>query len=342
MKYERWLDRGRYPDWMLRVIVRIVLQRGLRAGYARGPERLTRAKQALLRKFRRSPIAIQTQEANLQHYEVDSRFFNLTLGPWLKYSCCYWSDGVDSLGTAENEMLTLTCQRADLEDGMKVLDLGCGWGSLTRWIAQHYPNCTVTAFSNSKSQGEFIRQRCAQDGLGNVQVITGNVADTVLDTTFDRVLSIEMFEHMKNYQLLLARIASLLNPGGKLFVHHFSHREFLYEFNAQDPTDFMARRYFAGGTMPSDDMLLHFQDDLRVRDHWRVRGTHYARTLHAWLDNLYARRAEIKSIFAERYSKETVDTAFTHWRLFFLICEETFALNDGEDYLVTHMLLEKP
>jgi cyclopropane-fatty-acyl-phospholipid synthase len=342
MNYDRILDQGRYPDWLLRTIVRVVLYRGLRTGYSRGIERLARAKQALLRKFRRGPIAIHTQDANLQHYEVESQFFNLTLGPWLKYSCCHWPAGADNLAAAEIEMLKLTCQRADIEDGMKVLDLGCGWGSLTRWIAKNYPDCSVTALSNSKTQGDFIRQQCARDKLSNVKVITANVAETDFETSFDRVLSIEMFEHMKNYQALLARIASWLNPGGKLFVHHFSHREFLYEFNAQDPTDFMARRYFAGGTMPSDDMLLHFQDDLRVREHWRVSGAQYARTLRAWLDNLYAHRSEIEAIFTQRYGPNQVKQAFNHWRLFFLICEETFALKQGTEYLVTHMLLDKP
>jgi cyclopropane-fatty-acyl-phospholipid synthase len=340
--HERWLNSGRYPDWVLRLFVRAVLNRGLRAGYARGAERLASAKQAVLRKFRRGPIAINTQDANLQHYEVDSRFFELTLGPWLKYSCCYWPEGVDDLADAEREMLALTCTRAGLEDGMRVLDLGCGWGSLTRWIAEHYPRSHVTALSNSETQGEFIRQRCQQSGLSNVEVLTANVTDAQFESTFDRVLSIEMFEHMKNYQALLANISTWLSDDGRLFLHHFSHREFLYEFHASDPDDFMARRYFAGGTMPSDDLLLHFQDDLRVSRHWRVSGLHYARTLRAWLDNLYAQRDEIETAFAETYGPEHVHDAITHWRLFFLICEETFALHAGDEYFVTHVLLDKP
>lgn len=342
IRQKRWLDNGRYPDWFLRLVVRVVLNRGLRAGYARGVERLASAKQAMLRKFRRGPIATHTQDANIQHYEVDSRFFELALGPWLKYSCCYWPEGVNDLATAEREMLSLTCKRAGVEDGMRVLDLGCGWGSLTRWIAEQYPNSHVTAISNSQTQGEFIRQRCEQSGFSNVEVLTANVAEAQFDPQFDRVLSIEMFEHMKNYQALLAKIATWLTDGGQLFVHHFSHREFLYEFNANDPGDFMARHYFAGGTMPSDDLLLHFQQDLRVRRHWRVSGLHYARTLRAWLDNLYAQRERIESAFAQAYGPEHVNSAFTHWRLFFLICEETWALKRGEEYLVTHMLLQKP
>jgi cyclopropane-fatty-acyl-phospholipid synthase len=339
---ESWLQSGRYPDWILRPIVRSVLQRGLRVGYGSGVERLANAKRAMLRKFQRGPIAIHTQDANIQHYEVDSRFFELVLGPWLKYSCCYWSEGINDLAAAEREMLSLTCKRAGIQDGMRVLDLGCGWGSLTRWIAEHYPNTHLTAISNSRTQGEYIRQRCDESGLSNVKVLTENVVEAEFEPVFDCILSIEMFEHMKNYQALLAKIATWLSPGGKLFVHHFSHREFLYEFHANDPNDFMARRYFAGGTMPSDDLLLHFQDDLRVRDHWRVSGLHYARTLRTWLDNLYAQREAIQSAFSDTYGPSEVQDVFRHWRLFFLICEETFGLNDGEEYLVTHMLLEKP
>lgn len=342
MSYERWLDRGAIPDRILRVLVRSVLVRGLNAGYSRGVEKVGRAKQAMLRKFRRGPIAVRPEDANAQHYEVDSRFFELTLGPRLKYSCCYWPDGVEDLASAEQAMLALTCQRADLRDGMRVLDLGCGWGSLTVWIAQHYPNCQITALSNSQTQGQFIQSKCAPAGLSNVRTLTGNVAEIEFEQQFDRVLSIEMFEHMKNYRALLARIASWLEPGGKLFVHHFSHREFLYEFHADDPNDFMGRRYFAGGTMPSDDLLLHFQNDLRVVNHWRVTGTHYARTLRAWLENLYAKRKKVEALFSEMYGPDQVRHAFTHWRLFFLICEETWAMRGGEEYLVTHVLLEKP
>lgn len=342
MFYERWLEHGLYPDWLIRILVRRVLENGLQSRYARGPERLANVKRALLRKFIRSPIAIHTQDANLQHYEVDSRFFTLTLGPWLKYSCCLWEQGVQDLESAEREMLALTCERAGVEDGMHILDLGCGWGSLTRWIATNYPNSKVTAVSNSRTQGKFIRQQCAGTGLTNVEVLTADIAEIELENAYDRIISIEMFEHMKNYRTLLSKIASWLIQGGQLFVHHFSHREFLYEFDAADPNDFMARRYFAGGTMPSDDLLLYFQDDLRVRYHWRVSGTHYARTLRAWLDNLYTHRAAVEATFSESYSSEDVQRAFTHWRLFFLICEQTFALRNGQEYLITHMLLEKP
>jgi cyclopropane-fatty-acyl-phospholipid synthase len=339
--YMRLLQTNRVPDWLVRAVLRRSLARTLRQRYRASLEERAAQKRALLANLRQSPIAIHTPVPNQQHYEVPSEFFQLVLGKRLKYSCCYWPDAATTLDRAEESMLRLTCERARLQDGMEVLDLGSGWGSLSLWIAEQYPSCRVLAVSNSRTQRDFVEAQGRQRGLANVQAITADVAEFETRRRFDRVLSIEMFEHMKNYERLMDSIASWLKPRGKLFVHIFSHREFAYEFDADNPQDWMAQTFFTGGTMPSDDLLLHFQRDLRLVDHWWMDGTHYARTLRAWLGRLDRNARQVRRVLAEAYGSENETRWLANWRLFFLVCSEVWDLGGGREYLVSHYLFEK-
>jgi cyclopropane-fatty-acyl-phospholipid synthase len=296
-----------------------------------------------LETLRRSPIAIHTADANDQHYELPPAFFQEVLGRHLKYSSAYWPPDAGSLDEAEAAMLTLTCARAEFQDGQRILELGCGWGSLTLWMAERYPSAQVTAVSNSAPQREFILARARERGLGNLQVLTADMnvfAPPARD--YDRVVSVEMFEHMRNYEELLKRIASWLAPGGKLFVHIFTHRDHAYPFEARHATDWMARNFFTGGVMPSDHTLLYFQRDLQVQCHWRVNGRHYEATANTWLQRLDAGKAAVLALFRDAYGAEEAPRRFVQWRVFFMACAELFGSGAGERWFVSHYLFTRP
>lgn len=338
------LERDRLPDWLIRFGIRRLLRQRLREEDKGGPEAQQAHFMRLVAELRQSPVAIATREANQQHYELPCEFFELVLGRHLKYSSCWFEPGVESLDAAEAAMLALTCERACLRDGDEILELGCGWGSLTLWMAEHYPNARITAVSNSRTQKQFIDARAAERGLRNVEVLTrdANVLEFPAGQRFDRVVSVEMFEHMRNYATLLERIAGWMRPGATLFVHIFTHARYAYPFEVRDDSDWMARYFFTGGLMPSDHLLAYFQDHVRLREHWRVSGTHYQRTADAWLANMDRNRARIMPVLAATYGAAEARRWWVYWRVFFMSCSELFGYAGGREWLVSHYLFERP
>ncbi len=334
---ERLLEKGYLPDAVLRAGIRWQLQNRLKK-----VERA--AEQGFQRKWieqlKQSPIAVMTDEANEQHYEVPSDFFCQVLGRHMKYSSGNWAVQDADLDASEEAMLRLTMQRAEIRDGQQILELGCGWGSLSLEMARQYPKAQITAVSNSRTQKEWIDRIAQSEGLTNLQIVTANINDFQPGKVFDRVVSVEMFEHLRNYETLFARIAGWLKPEGKMFVHIFCHREYSYPFDP-DSSSWMATYFFSGGIMPSENLFRNFDKDLKVTKTWKVSGLHYHRTCEAWLKRADARKESILEIFTHTYGADQAFKWFHYWRIFFLACSELFRFHQGNEWYVTHYLFEK-
>lgn len=337
------VEKGLVPDAVIRHGIRRLLAQRLIEEDKGDPQAQQAHFMKLVEQLRQSPVAIETAAANEQHYEVPAAFYQKVLGKHLKYSSCYYQPGVTSLDEAEAEMLRITTERAQLKNGERILELGCGWGSLSLYMAAKYPDSQITGVSNSNSQREFMMAQARARGLSNLNIITcdANALEFPEGTQFDRVVSVEMFEHMRNYQILLKRIAIWLKPGGTLFVHIFTHKEYAYPFEVRDDTDWMAKYFFTGGIMPSDDLLLYFQDDLKLRNHWQINGQHYQKTAEAWLSNMDAHREEIMLVFMQTYGASQVLKWWNYWRVFFMSCAELWGYNQGREWLVSHYLFAK-
>jgi cyclopropane-fatty-acyl-phospholipid synthase len=340
----RIAERGWLPDSVVRAGIRRLLRGRIRSIERDTEEERHQLLVELVDQMDTSPVALATDLPNRQHYEVPAGFFERALGRRLKYSCCFWPRGTADLDAAEVAMLERTCQNAGLADGMRVLELGCGWGSLSLWMAEHYPDSRIVAVSNSATQKDYIDRQARERAIENLTVITADMndfspAELSAATRFDRVVSVEMFEHMRNYRELLRRIRSWLQTDGRLFVHVFCHRRWPYTFETEDDDDWMATHFFTAGLMPSDDLLYQFKGDLEVERQWTFSGEHYERTSEAWLRNLDANRDEVVGLFKSTYGESAAELWFHRWRIFFLACAELFGMHRGQEWWVSHYLL---
>ena len=333
-------EKNYLPDWLIRVGIRRLMKEKLKEQARIYESDSYNQKQDWVHSMNKSPLAFSSGKANEQHYEVPPQFFQQVLGPRMKYSSCFWDNSTMNLYDAENQMLNVTIQRSGITNGMRVLDLGCGWGSLSLYIAETFPQCHIVSVSNSNDQGNYIIQESQKRDLNNLSFIKADMNEFHTDLTFDCIVSIEMFEHMRNYRLLLNKIARWLNRDGKLFLHFFCHQQYAYPYETKTDSDWMTRYFFSGGMMPSYDILEYFQDDLVLKKSWKVNGYHYKKTCRAWLNNQDKQREEIMEIFRRFYGNDG-ELWFNRWRIFWMACEELFAFNEGDEWFVGHFLMER-
>jgi len=336
-----FLEKNLIPDFLIRWKIRKLLRQRLTEENKGSAEANKNHILALIEELKNSPIAIETKSANEQHYEVPVEFYELVLGKHLKYSSCFYKDGVANLNTAERDMLGLTCERAELKDGQEILELGCGWGSLSLFMAEKFPNSIIISVSNSRTQKIYIDKQARERKISNLNIITADMNSFSMEKKFDRIVSVEMFEHIRNYHELMKRISGWLKDDGRLFLHIFTHKNFAYKFEVRDETDWMANYFFTGGIMPSNDLIFYFDEHLKKENFWIVNGIHYSKTSEAWLKNMDAHKKEIISIFEKKYGKENSLKWFVYWRIFFMACAELWGFNNGNEWMVCHYLFTK-
>nr|GMD45925.1 (S)-coclaurine N-methyltransferase [Ipomoea batatas] len=335
------LERNLLPDAVIRRLTRLLLASRLRSSYKSSADLQLSDLLHFVHSLKEMPIAIMTEKPKSQHYELPTSFFKLVLGKQFKYSCCFFPDQYSTLEDAEKAMLELYCERSQIKDGHTVLDVGCGWGSLSLYIAKKYSNCKVTGICNSVTQKAHIEEQCRELQLENVDIIVADISTFDMEASYDRIFSIEMFEHMKNYGDLLKKIAKWMKPDSFLFVHYFCHKAFAYHFEDINDDDWITRYFFSGGTMPSANLLLYFQDDVSIIDHWLVNGKHYARTSEEWLKRMDENMKSVKPIMESTYGKDSALKWTVYWRTFFIAVAELFGYNNGEEWMVAHFLFKK-
>ena len=334
-------ERGFVPDPIARAGMRRLIATRLSSREALDPEWRSQQLHRFITRASAGPVAEHTHDANAQHYELPPAFFEHVLGAHRKYSGCLFEGGIDSLDQAEHAMLALYAERARLHDGQRILDLGCGWGSFALWAARRFPNADIVAVSNANAQREAIAQAAHERGLKNLTVETCDINDFDPGAAqFDRIVSVEMFEHMRNYRELFARINRWLVDDGRLFVHVFAHKILAYRFQDEGDDDWMARHFFTGGVMPSEHLFARFQDDLQLHNQWWLSGNHYRDTANAWLERMDEAREPIMAIFRDTYGKADAERWFHRWRMFFMAVSELFGYSDGNEWGISHYVFK--
>ena len=341
MWYNSLLEKNLLPDFLIRIGIRRICAQRLADENENDLEKRHEKLMRFVDQLKQSPIAVETNTANEQHYEVPSQFFQLVLGKHLKYSSGYWNGGLHTLDQSEEDMLKLTCERAELRNGQKILECGCGWGSLSLFMASQFPKSKITGVSNSRTQKIFIDQEAKKRGITNLTIVTADMNLFQTEVKFDRIVSVEMFEHMRNYQALMEKLSSFLIGDGKMFIHIFTHHDLSYLYEVKDESDWMAKYFFSGGIMPSDHLLLYFADHFAMEKHWRVSGLHYSKTSEAWLMKMDSHKSEIMPLFKKTYGAVQALKWWVYWRIFFMACAELFGYHQGKEWMVSHYLFKK-
>ena len=329
------------PDFAIRYGIRTLLKKRLDSLVSNNPETNIQDKIDFIHKMNSSKIALVPELANKQHYEIPANFYKYCLGRHRKYSSCYWEDNTKNLDEAELLSLKLTTQHAKLTNGQNILELGCGWGSLTLWMAKKFPKSKITAVSNSSSQKTHILEQAKKRNLNNISIITEDMNKFNPKTRYDRIVSVEMIEHMRNHRQLFKKINTWLKPGGLFFMHIFVHKTQPYLFEVQDEDDWMSQYFFSGGMMPSEDLPLFFQEDLKIIDQWSWSGKQYEKTANAWLANIDFNKEKVMKTLEKIYGKDNSKKWFQRWRIFFMSCAELWGYRDGNEWKVAHYLFKK-